>query len=136
MSVLAILGASSGSSGIGGGIGLLFFFLVYIVVIVLYVAGMWKMFEKAGQKGWYALIPILNIYILVKLSGKEMYWLFIWIFCCFLSFIAGIVVFMELAPKYGKSPAYGIGMALLPFIFIPLLGFSDAEYTGDKTPLL
>ena len=55
----------------GGAIGSLFFLLIYVAVIVLWIAGMWKTFEKAGQKGWLAIIPILNTYVLIKLAGRE-----------------------------------------------------------------
>lgn len=48
--------------------------MVYVIIIalVLYafiVAGMWKIFEKAGVKGWHSLIPLWNtvkFYQLVK----------------------------------------------------------------------
>lgn len=62
MGVLSLLAASSSSSSSAAGAGVvtLFMFLIYAVVIVAWIAGMWKVFEKAGQKGWFALIPILN----------------------------------------------------------------------------
>ena len=34
--------------------------LIYYILLV--VAG-WKIFEKAGEKGWKSLIPIYNTYI-------------------------------------------------------------------------
>ena len=117
------------------GAGVLFLFLIYAAVIVLYIAGLWKVFEKAGQKGWFAIIPILNIYILIKLAGREGWWIILFLIPC-VNFVVAAIVYMDVAQKFGKSAAYGIGMWLLGFIFIPLLGFGDAEYSGDKTPLL
>ncbi len=118
----------------GGGVALLFLFLIYAAVIVLYIAGLWKVFEKAGQTGWFAIIPILNIIVLIKIAGRELWWIILLLIPC-INFVVLAIVYMDVAQKFGKSAAYGIGMWLLGFIFIPMLGFGDAEYTGDKTPL-
>jgi hypothetical protein len=40
------------------------------------------------------------------------------------------IVAIDVAKSFGKDAAYGIGLALLPFIFYPLLGFGDARYLG------
>jgi len=44
--------------------------LLYLGLIILIVAGIWKVFVKAGQPGWAAIIPIYNIYILLKIACK------------------------------------------------------------------
>lgn len=41
---------------------------------VLPVIGMWLVFEKAGEKGWKAVIPFYNVYIMLKLADKKKYW--------------------------------------------------------------
>ncbi|HVN52366.1 MAG TPA: hypothetical protein VMT43_13100, partial [Acidimicrobiales bacterium] len=56
---------ASSSGAVGAGVGVLFF-IVYVAFIVLMIASMWKLFDKAGQKGWTAVIPILNILVLLK----------------------------------------------------------------------
>lgn len=61
----------------GGVLGGMFAFamtigLIYYVLLV--IAG-WKIFEKAGEKGWKALIPIYNSYIYYKIVGmKKWFW--------------------------------------------------------------
>ncbi len=132
--MLAALSLFADSSG-GGAAVLLLLILLYIAVVVLAIAGLWKTFEKAGQKGWFAIIPILNTYILIKIAGREGWWLILFFIPC-VSIVVGFIVMIDVAAKFSKSVAYGVGMVLLPFIFFPLLGFGDAEYTGDKTPLL
>ena len=43
--------------------------LLYIAIIVLAIASWWKIFEKAGQPGWAAIVPFYNYYIItVNLS--------------------------------------------------------------------
>ena len=64
----AVVGAAFGGMlGIFGAIG--------IAVLIVSIIAMWKIFEKAGEKGWKALIPIYNTYILFKISGmKNWFW--------------------------------------------------------------
>src|SRR5208283_4844553 len=47
----------------------------WLALVVLVVAGMWKAFVKAGQPGWAVLIPIYNMYVLLKAAGKPGWWL-------------------------------------------------------------
>ena len=57
------------------GIGLILFFFAFILGIAVFIyAAMWKVFEKAGQPGWAAIIPIYNFYIMTKIAGKPGYW--------------------------------------------------------------
>jgi len=44
--------------------------ILMITVAIVQWAGMWKVFTKAGQPGWAAIIPIYNIYIMTKIGGK------------------------------------------------------------------
>ncbi len=42
-----------------------------IVTNVLLMAGLWKMFEKSGLKGWWALFPGAREYQLSRCAGRE-----------------------------------------------------------------
>ena len=60
------------AGGILGGmfVAILTFGLIYYILLV--IAG-WKIFEKAGEKGWKSLIPIYNTYIFYKIVGMKNY---------------------------------------------------------------
>ena len=130
LGALQLLASSSGS-----GVGALFFFVVYAAIIILYIAGMWKVFEKAGQQGWLAIIPILNLYILIKIAGREGWWIILFLIPC-VNIVVALLVYMDVAKQFGKSAGYGIGLWLLGFIFFPMLGFGDDQYQGDTTRIL
>jgi hypothetical protein len=130
-----VIAASDSGSTAGAVVLVLLLFLVYAAVVVLVIAGMWKMFTKAGQKGWLAIIPILNVYVLIRLAGREGWWILLFLIPC-VSIVVAFVVYIDVAQRFGKSAAYGVGMVILPFVFIPLLGFGDAEYQGDRTPVI
>jgi hypothetical protein len=105
-------------------------FLVYIAIVVACVVGMWKVFEKAGQPGWASIIPFYNLYILTcEIAKKEIMWFIIYIIPC-TAIVGAIVVGLQVAKKFGKSEAYGIGLGLLPMIFYPMLGFGQDKYQG------
>ena len=42
-----------------------------IAASVLFMAGLWRMFEKSGIKGWWALIPGAREYQLARCAGRE-----------------------------------------------------------------
>lgn len=107
---------------------LICFLVVYLGIIFLVIAGFWKIFEKAGQAGWKALIPFYNMYVLTcEIAKKEILW-FILLFVPFVGIVASILIMIELARKFGKSELFGIGLAFLSPIFIPILGFGSAQY--------
>ena len=129
----ALAQVDDGTAGEGGMIAALVggvFGLVGLLLAVIMIAGMWKMFEKAGEPGWAALIPIYNMVVLVKISGKEMWWVVLLLLPC-INFVALVLIGIDIARKFGKDTVYGIGLGLLPFIFYPMLGFGSAQYNRN-----
>jgi hypothetical protein len=116
-----------GSSG--GGAGGLIVMIIELAIAVLIIAGMWKTFAKAGEPGWAAIIPIYNIFVLLKIAGKPAWWIILFLIPV-VSFIIFILVGIEVAKKFGKGAGFGVGLALLGFIFFPMLGFGDATFQG------
>jgi hypothetical protein len=101
--------------------------LIQLAVIVVMVVALWKIFEKAGKPGWAALIPFYNIYIMLELCGKPGWWLVLFLIPL-INLIMMIIVTLAFAAKFGKSTGFAAGMIVLPFIFYPLLAFSDDRY--------
>jgi len=128
MSLLAQ--ASQPSDGAMGAIAAVFG-LIYLGVIVLLIAGMWKVFTKASQPGWAAIIPIYNLVVLLNIVGRPIWWIILF-FVPLVNFIAAIMIGIDLAKSFGKDTLYGLGLAFLSPIFIPMLGFGSAQYTGPS----
>jgi hypothetical protein len=38
-------------------------FILLFGLVIFMVAAMWKIYEKAGQPGWAAIVPFYNLYI-------------------------------------------------------------------------
>lgn len=103
--------------------------LIYLAIIIAMIAGMWKVFEKAGQPGWAAIIPIYNLIILLQIVGKPIWWIVLFLIPL-VNFVALILVGMELAVCFGKSKGWGFALLVLfPFVGYPILGFGDAAYS-------
>ena len=103
--------------------------LVYIAIAVVIIAAMWKVFAKAGKPGWAAIIPIYNVWVLLEIVGRPGWWLILMLIP-FVNIVASIIVSIDLAKSFGKSAGFGVGLALLGFVFYPILGFGDATYIG------
>lgn len=117
---------SSAAAGIGAGA-----ITIYLILLVLTYVGLWKIFEKAGKPGWAAIIPIYNAIVLIEIVGKPTIWI-LWLIIPCTSPIFGIWLVNLLSKSFGKTEGYTVGIVLLPFVFIPLLGFGDAKYLGPS----
>ncbi len=105
--------------------------LIYFILVVLSLAGMWKMFEKAGEDGWKAIVPIYNLFIILKIIRKPWWWIILMIIP-YIGFIWTVWSTNLLSKSFGKGAVTTVGLIFLPFIFYPLLGFGDAKYTPLK----
>jgi len=90
---------------------------------------MWKIYEKAGQPGWAAIIPIYNSYILLKIVGKPGWWLLLFLIP-FVNIIFAIWTYNMLSKSFGKDEGFTVGLLLLGIVFFPILGFGAAKYLG------
>lgn len=118
--------------------------LAYTIIIgalalaVIAIIGIWKVFQKAGEPGWAAIVPIYNVIILVKVAKKPGWWAAVILLAGIIPFVGFIIaiifqimVGIAIAKNFSKSEGFGVGLGLLGFIFYPILGFSDAAYVDN-----
>jgi uncharacterized membrane protein YoaK (UPF0700 family) len=117
-------GGCAACAGCGGG---LLMMIIWLAVIVAVIAGFWKVFVKAGKPGWAAIIPIYNLIVLIEIAKRPLWW-FVLFLIPVVNIFAAIVISLEIAKRFGKDMGFGIGLALLPMIFYPILGFGKAQY--------
>jgi len=112
--------------------------ILFILFTILVIVGLWKLFEKAGEKGWIVLIPFYNFYIWLKIIKKPMWW-FIFIVFPFINVFTVLLMIVELLKCFKK---YSLGAqalgALFPFFYLPYLGFSKKEtyLNPDQRPVM
>ncbi|HEY7659800.1 MAG TPA: DUF5684 domain-containing protein [Actinomycetota bacterium] len=115
-----------------GGVGAVWI-VVWIALAVFLIASIWVVYTKAGQPGWAAIVPFYNLWILVKVSGKEQWW-FILFLIPIANIVALFVIDIAVSERFGKGAGFGVGLALLPIVFYPILAWGKATYQGLATP--
>jgi hypothetical protein len=109
----------------------LLFWLFFAVIAVIAIAAMWRIYQKADKPGWASIIPFYSMYVLFDIAlGNGI--LFLLLFVPIVNYIALIVVYYKLAKSFGKGIGFTIGIIFLPIIFLPILGFGNAEYYGPQ----
>lgn len=131
-------------------IALILTFLYYVLLTV----AQWKLFTKAGEKGWKALIPFYSMFVSHHLIGMRHIWFILdiifWVIEVILELIDGTPMWLErtffavaiiftimseifhiskLCYCYTKSELFGIGMFVCPPLFSLILAFDPkSEY--------
>ena len=118
--------------------------LIALAAIVLIIIANCKLFKKAGEAWWKALIPLYNSWVETKITGLAWWWFVIF---AVLTAIIGtdkvenFVIYMalmltsfnynfNLAKKFGKSNGFAFLTTILPIIGLPILAFGSAQYNG------
>ena len=109
--------------------GIILYILFVLGLVVFYAAAMWNIYRKAGFEGWECLVPIYRILIFLKIIGKPWWWILL-LFVPFVNIVILIRGANMLSYSFGKDEGFTAGLILAGFIFIPILGFGDAQYQG------
>lgn len=95
------------------GMFLLSALLIYTVLYTIpLLVVLWKLFTKAEQPGWAAIVPVYNIYVANEVARLQVLWFVLSLFVPF----ASLYVLYKLVESYGK----GTGSFLL-LIFFPIV---------------
>ncbi len=119
--VAVVLAAAS--KGPGGNVA------ITVGMVALQVIGLWGVFAKAGRPGWWALVPIFDLFVLLRVVGRP-WWLAVLFFVPLVDLVVAIVVYYALAKSFGKGIGYTVGLLVVGFVLVPVLGFGSAEYLG------
>ena len=153
------LTTSESSALIGGMVGafagaMVVVAIVGLIIAILQIIAWWRLFTKAGEKGWKAIIPIYNVYIYMKIIGMSFWKWFIgylvigfitgfaqgaqveWLsLICGIALLVGVLAYAIItarntAKAFGKGTGFAVGLFFLETIFILILGLGSSEYKG------
>ena len=146
-------------------LSLLFIFLFLLIIaalalVIIHIIALWKIFEKAGEPGWAALVPIYNGFVLLKIVGMNPWWILIVFGANMLTQILSqigrlsefgflillpvsllnmaislyviITTSINLSRSFGKDNSFAIGLILVSPIFYAMLGFGQEQYVGPN----
>ena len=99
-----------------------------VVVYVLIAVALWRVFSKAGYAGILAIIPIVNMFVLVKVAGYSA-WMGLLYFIPIVNFIFAIIVAFKLGARFGKGGAFSFFLLFLfSVIGYFVIGYGKAQY--------
>lgn len=98
-----------------------------LLLLLCWTAGWWRCFEKMGCQGWEAAIPVYRVWLLFHElygSGRKALRLLLPFYNVYVLLRLGV----DLAFAFNRSARFGLGLALLPCFFFPILGFGGSVY--------
>lgn len=116
-----------------------------LLCLIAVLAGMWKVFGKAGRPGWASLVPGHNLLVAFQIAGLSAWWLLMPLVALlpapepikaaaawgtlglFIAFNA------RLARRFGEGAHITIGLTCMAPILWCWLGFGDAKWQGGET---
>ena len=120
--------SAAATAGLFAGLGVMM--LIFAAIAVVFIIGFWKVFVKAGQPGWAAIVPIYNAYILTKIAGRPGWWVLL-LLIPGVSIIIMLLLAIDIAKSFGQTPVFGVVMLfLLSGIGYLMLGFGKYQYIG------
>lgn len=103
-------------------------FWILILIIYAYCAYCFQLIaNKTGTpNGWFAWVPILNIFLIIFIAGKPWWWVIL-LLLPLVNIVVYFILLYKLAEARKKSGWLGIAMIIpiLNFIILGYLAFSD-----------
>jgi hypothetical protein len=98
-------------------------YFIFIIIFYIYFAiCLMKIAKKTNtENGWFAWIPILNVFLMLMIAKKPLWW-FILLLIPIVNIIIGIIVWMAIAEARGKPNWVGVLM-IIPFLNIIIPGY-------------
>jgi hypothetical protein len=119
----------------GIGIGIILFYLIFYIFWSFCIATIAKKLGRPfGTSFLMAIIPIVNLYLLLQLSNKPWWWLFLFLIPI-VNIVFLIMMWMALAEARGKPAWWGVMIGIVPFaniVFFLMLSFSDGGVPVPK----
>jgi hypothetical protein len=103
--------------------------LFWLAVVGFYLYCNWRLFQKAGREGWEGIVPIYNMYVMLKFVGKPGWWLLL-LLIPGVNLIFMIWTYNMLSKSFGKDEGFTVGLLLLGFVFLPVLALGNSRYIG------
>lgn len=111
-----------------------------VVFLILYRVGVtigyFKLFEKAGEASWKALIPFYSEMVVIKLVGKPNWW-FVYLLIPGVNVVVYFIIIFELLRSFNRDGLLPQLLAIFAgLIYLPLIAFNkEVKYLGKASEL-
>lgn len=97
-------------------------FVVYVAIYIYIAYALYTMAKKTNTaNAWMAWIPILDVYLMVKIAGKPGWW-FILLLVPLLNVVIAIMLWYYIAERMGKPGWVGVLM-IIPLVNLVIPGY-------------
>jgi hypothetical protein len=99
--------------------------IISLAITVVVIVGLVKVFTKAGEPGWAAIVPIYNLVVLTRIAGLPI----LWVILCLVPLVnlfAGWKIADGVAKHFGQSTAMSV--ACFFGIGYVIIGLGGAQY--------
>ena len=128
---------------------IILFLIAGFAFIVFFIYAYVRVYVKAGEKWWAALVPIYNLVVLARIADKPWYWGIlaglglggqsnknlsqavsaVLIFLTLVSVLFSILVGVAIAKRFKRSTLFGVFLlGIFSFIGYPILGYGKSTY--------
>jgi hypothetical protein len=92
--------------------------LVFLFFHLVMAVALWKMAERTKEEPqWFAIVPILNVVLLLKIARKPIWWLILF-FVPLVNIVVLIIATMSICVRFGLNKWWGLVAVLSPFNLI------------------
>ena len=130
-------------------LSIIIFSVVAFAIVIFVVYGFVKVFKKAGEKWWYALVPIYNQVVLARIASKPWWWGILaslgfggqmnkdipqlvnatLTFLTLVALLFAILIGIATAKRFKRSMLFGvILLGIFSFIGYPIPGYGSSTY--------
>ena len=122
-----------------------FLAVALVALLAFSIRALWLIFEKAGQEGWKAVVPVYHHVILTRIAGLSAWWTLplllvipllkvhdkgAKVICLLLLSVWWVWLCQRIAKRFGKGIGFGLGLAVpvTDFYFRTALAFDKSTY--------
>lgn len=97
--------------------------LIIFIALYAYAAFCFQTIAKktGTENGWFAWVPILNVYLMCKIAGKSGWWILL-LLIPLVGIVISIILWMEIAKARQKPTWLGILM-IIPGVSLFIMGY-------------
>lgn len=104
--------------------------LILIIVRILYIA---TLFQKAGEKWWYSIIPIYNNWIMIKIGINKAHPLFLLLYLVpYVNVLYAMMIEFVFIKAYKVSTPMAILYLIIPPIIGPIVAITDKYQYSEE----
>lgn len=108
--------------------------LTSLLVGALLIVANWQIYKKMGREGWISVIPFYSTYVLFDVVYGNG-WKFLTLLIPFYNIYVYFKLCIDMAAGFNKSTGFGVGIALVNVVFLPLLAFDkECVWMNNTVP--